>query len=74
MKETTAAELNRALLDVTGMLDRIVSVAQDELSEEDFKECRRSVGAVMGEIYFEFLEDLWRRFPQLQPPGMRGTS
>jgi hypothetical protein len=66
----TAKQVSDVMLDVSSRLNQSIILVQDTCSAEEFKDYRRSVGAVMGEILLEVLNPLYKQHPSLKPKGL----
>jgi hypothetical protein len=40
------------------------------MSEDDFREFRRSVGDVLGILYIDIVKWLYVKYPEIKPKGM----
>ena len=65
----TAKQVSDVMLDVSSRLNESIILVQDTCSEDEFKDYRRAVGAVMGEILLEVLNPLYKQHPSLKPKG-----
>ncbi len=69
------SETARQVLDLAhgagALLDRSIQKMMDNCPQEEFLEYRKAVGHIMGAIYFDILQPLYERYPDLVPPEMR---
>jgi hypothetical protein len=65
--KTTAAEINKLMLEMGAKLDASVVLVEQTCSENEFKEYRRVVGKLMGEILLEVMNPLYEMNPELKP-------
>jgi hypothetical protein len=71
MDKQTAAQIRELLLECAGKVDESIGLMQKSSSQDEFQEYRRAAGRIMGAIYFEVLEPIYREHPDLQPEGMK---
>jgi hypothetical protein len=71
MDKKIAAQIREVLLECSGKVDESLGWVQKSCSQEEFQEYRRAAGKIMGAIYFEALEPIFREYPDLQPEGMK---
>jgi hypothetical protein len=67
-----AERLSRLMLRLSANLDQSIAYVQDNCSDVEFKEYRRAVGRIMGEIYVEIEEKIWKEHPSLRPLQLNG--
>lgn len=66
-----AEQVLTTMHECSGALDRSVRVVKETCSEEEFKAYRKAIGQVMGTMYFEVYQPLFRCFPDLEPEGFK---
>jgi hypothetical protein len=64
----TARRVNDLLLEISGKLDESVALVQSTCSETTFISYRSAIGKVMGRIFFEVFDPLYKAHPNLKPP------
>ena len=64
-----AAELMRAVLEMSTIADQSVLLVKENCPEEEFVAYRARIGAVMGELY-EIVWPLSVAHPSIRPPGL----
>ena len=52
-------------------LNESVKYVQETCSEDEFKAYRRAAGHIMGEIYDQGFEPLFKEHPELEPEGFK---
>ena len=67
-----AERLSRLMLRLSANLDQSVAYVQDNCSDSEFKEYRRAVGQILGEICVEIEEKIWKEHPSLRPLQSNG--
>jgi hypothetical protein len=72
MHRDDAEKLSVLLLRIGGYLNQSTAFVRDHDDEAEFLEYRRVVGKLMGDLYLDLMEPLWRRFPELRPDDMDG--
>lgn len=66
-----AIQVNKDMLAVIALLnDSLISV-QSSATQDEFQNYRREVGKLMGAIFFEVLDDVWEKYPDLKPESFR---
>jgi len=58
---------------VSMILDSHLGDIQDSVETNEFKELCQKVGKVMGEVYFQLLDPIWKEHPELLPEKMGGN-
>ncbi|MCG7200223.1 hypothetical protein MD273_10860 [Marinobacter pelagius] len=72
MNKDDAEKLSILLMQVSGKLDQSVRFVMDHDSKENFEKYRQRIGKVMGELFLEVLQPLWKEHPELLPEDMEG--
>jgi len=72
MNSSQAKELSHLLARVGGLLNQSVAFVQDHDEEAYFLEYRTVVGKLMGEMFLDAMQPLYRRFPELLPDYLGG--
>jgi hypothetical protein len=67
-----AEKLSRLMIRLSSNLNQSVAYVRDHCSEAEFESYRSAVGKVMGDIYLEIEEKIWREHPSLRPEEMGG--
>ena len=67
-----AEKLSRLMIRLSSNLNESVAYVRDTCSEVEFESYRTTVGKVMGDIYLEIEEKIWREHPSLRPEEMGG--
>ena len=73
MDKELAEETSLLALKVSSMLDRHLGKIKESCSKEDFEKMRSGIGYVMGYLYTDVMEPLWKMYPELRPEEMEGT-
>ena len=64
-----AAELSALMIELSKRVDDSIRMVMETCDREDFEAYRRGAGRVMGYIFLDVLDPLWRAHPSLKPPG-----
>ena len=72
MNPSQAKELSHLLSRVGGLLNQSVAFVQDNDDEAYFLEYRTVVGKLMGDMFLDAMQPLYRRFPELLPDYLGG--
>ena len=67
-----AEETSLLALQLSGKLDRHLGRIQAECSEDDFRKFRKGIGYVLGYLYTEVMDPIYREHPQLRPQQLGG--
>ena len=67
----TAREIEKTLSQCGVALDQSVRLVMDTCPEEEFKAYRRIIGQIMGSLYLDIRQPIHRRFPDLEPEGLK---
>jgi len=71
MKYDLAKELNAKMLQHTHELNRFLLVIQDECAAEEFQHYRMAVGKILGYMFLDIMEPIYKEFPSLEPPEFK---
>ena len=72
MTSEEARELLHLLARIGGYLNQSTAFVQDHDSDEEFQRYRTLAGHLMGDLYSDGMEPLFRRFPELRPDYLGG--
>jgi len=72
MTAIEAEKLSRLFLKIGADLNQSTAFVRDYDSEEEFLRYRKVVGKVLGNLYLDAMEPLWKRFPELRPDDQDG--
>jgi hypothetical protein len=67
-----AEKLSALMLRVVAQLDQSVAFVRDTCERTEFEAYRRVAGQVIGTIYVDIEEKLWRQHPHLRPESLGG--
>ena len=67
----TAREIEKTLSQCGAALDQSVRLVMDTCPEEEFQAYRRIIGQIMGSMYLDVRQPIHRRFPDLEPEGLK---
>jgi hypothetical protein len=70
MDKATAAAVSRSLEDAIARLTETLSLAERQMSADEFAEFKRHVGLAIGRISHDLLDPLYAAYPELAPPGV----
>ena len=65
-----AVRINEHFLALDLELNELLRSLQPQMSEDDFREFRRSVGDVLGILYIDIVKWLYVKYPEIKPKGM----
>ena len=71
MEQIIAREISSLMLEFYAKLNASLKLVQQRCSEDEFKEYRRAIGLVMGEMTTEVLMPLYKEHPDLEPPEFK---
>lgn len=71
MKKETAKQIISLMLDCSRKLDDAVLLLSDPAEEEDAIRLRRAAGKIMGHIFVDLLDPVYRQYPDLEPEELR---
>ena len=63
----TAEKVSRLLLNCCSDLDQSVSLVLESCDKEEFQEYRMTIGDVMGTIFLDILDPIYKLHPELKP-------
>ena len=69
LRREVAEILASHLFNCSGLVDQSTGFAAGALPHQSFVQYRRMVGRIMGLFYLEVLQDLFAKFPDLEPSG-----
>ena len=72
MDRTVAEGLSILMMQIGANLDQSVAYVRDHCSKEEFEAYRTEVGKIMGAIYLDIEEKLYREHPSLRPEALDG--
>jgi len=72
MTPPEAEKLSRLFLKIGADLNQSAAFVRDYDSEEEFLQYRQVIAQVLGTLYLDAMEPLWKRFPELRPDDMGG--
>jgi hypothetical protein len=73
MKEEVAEKLSVLLLQINAKLNDSVALVRDTCTNEEFETFRTEIGKIMGGLFLEVAERLYREHPLLRPEQLNGT-
>lgn len=71
MKKETAKQLVAIMLDCSRKLDDAVMLLSDNSEEDEAIKLRRAAGKIMGHIFVDILDPVYRQHPELEPEELR---
>lgn len=72
MNTIEAEKLSRLFLNIEADLNQSIAYVRDFDNEEEYLRYRKMVGQVLGTLYLDAMEPLWKRFPELRPDDQGG--
>jgi hypothetical protein len=73
MELEVAEKLSVLMLRVASQLDQSVAYVRDHCDRKEFESYRRTAGQVIGTIYVDIEEKIWKQHPQLRPESLGGS-
>jgi hypothetical protein len=67
MERATAIKLNKTLLDCYFKLHESIDVVRQHCGEDERKKYCRATGKVLGYLFLDVLEPIYREHPDLRP-------
>jgi hypothetical protein len=67
MNPEEAKEVIRLTLETTSRLSNIAYIVKNSRELDSFDPTITTIGRIMAEIYFEIIEKIVRKFPELKP-------
>ena len=62
-----ARAINALMIEYTEKLNGSIAMVMKRCSEEEFKLYRKSIGKIMGYMFWEVMRPLYEKHPELQP-------
>ena len=69
LNKQTAAQLIAVMTEVGDKLNDSVRLVRDESDSDSFNSYRDSVGKVMGIMFFDIMNPIFEKYPELKPEG-----
>ena len=69
-----ATEVTKAGETFIAALGAALMVAKASTTPEEFEQFKRAVGQVIGTVEVDLLWPLYKQFPELEPPALRGDK
>jgi hypothetical protein len=63
----TAKQVSRLLLHCCSNLDQSVSLVMESCDKQEFQEYRKIIGDVMGVLFLDILDPVYKLHPDLKP-------
>lgn len=67
-------ELVEALNKCSGILNQTIIQVQENCSNNEFEKYRKGAGFVMGYLYLEFLDPIYKMHPELEPLALKNVD
>jgi hypothetical protein len=67
MNKQTAAQIVAVMTEVGEKLNDSVRLVRDESSSDSFNSYRDSVGKIMGIMFFDIINPVFEKYPDLKP-------
>ena len=71
MEKAVARQISELMLEYYAKLDASVQLVRDRCSKEEFKKYREAIGLIMGYMTTEVMMPLYKKNPDLEPPGFK---
>jgi hypothetical protein len=69
--QEVAHQISSLMLEYFAKLNASVQLVQERCSDEEFKDYRRAIGLILGEMTTEVMMPLYRKHPELEPPEFK---
>ncbi len=74
MDRATAGRVEELLRHVTKELDDSIGIVMEASPPDEFQSYRRLAGDLMGAIFLDILQPIYREHPDLTPPELRSED
>lgn len=71
MDRETAQKLIGMMLDCSKKLDDVIVLVTDACNEEESRKFRSAAGKIMGHIFVDVLDPVYREHPELEPEELK---
>lgn len=71
MDKQISAELVALMRECSDKLNVSVQKVKDTCTEEEFLEYRKTIGKIMGDMYFDVMRPIFEEYPDLEPETMK---
>ena len=71
MEKTTAQQVIAGMLDCCKKLDDLMGLTTDTCTAEEAMKFRRAAGKIMGHIFVDILDPVYREHPELEPEELK---
>jgi hypothetical protein len=71
MQKETAKQLTGIMLECCKKLDDSIVLVTDSCTGEESMRFRRAAGKIMGHIFVDILDPIYREHPELEPEELR---
>jgi len=68
--KSVAQQISELMLEYSERINESIRLVQDKCSLEEFKTYRLAAAKVMGEMFLEVMNPLYREHPDLKPEGL----
>ena len=67
----TAGEVEAAMRQCSAILHESIRRVMDTCPDAEFRKYRRTVGAIMADVYLNVMQPIYQRYPDLEPPELK---
>jgi hypothetical protein len=67
----TATEVEKMMRQCSETLDESVRRVMETCPDDEFKAYRRVIAQIMGSIYLDVMQPIYRQYPDLEPEELR---
>ena len=67
----TAREVEAAMRQCSAILNESIRRVMETCPEEEFQNYRRTIGAIMADVYLNVMQPIHKSYPDLEPPELR---
>lgn len=67
----TAREVEAAMRQCSAILNESIRRVMETCPEEEFKNYRRTIGAIMADVYLNVMQPIHKSYPDWEPPELR---
>lgn len=71
MKKETAKQVGDLMINIQSKLNESIIVVQNNCSDEEFKQYRKTVAYIMGDIITDIMNPIYKEYPDLLPEQMQ---
>ena len=67
MRRDAAEKINALMLECTTKINESIRIVMDTCDEDEFVLYRRTAGRIMGDVFLDILDPIYKEYPDLDP-------